>query len=188
MFQSVNAFYILLFGPVLASLWIWLARKGWEPSTPAKFGIALALVGAGFLVLVAGAGAPGVLTPVVFIFLLYLCHTLGELCLSPVGLSAMSKLAPARMIGLMMGIWFLAMALGEYAAGLIAAATGGEHGAASRENVLAVYGTIGWWSVGTGVAVMAVAPLVKRLMHLDRLRDDQDGKAITIADRGQELA
>ena len=165
MFQSVNAAYILMFGPVMAALWIWLAKRGWEPSTPAKFGIAIALVGAGFLILVAGTGAPGTLTPVLFIFLLYLCHTIGELCLSPVGLSAMSKLAPSRMIGLMMGIWFLAMALGEYAAGLIAAATGGEKGEASRESVLSVYGSIGWWSVGLGIAVMAVAPLVKRLTH-----------------------
>ncbi|WP_313805720.1 peptide MFS transporter [Sphingobium sp.] len=165
MFQSVNAAYILMFGPVVAALWIWLAKRGREPSTPAKFGMALALVGAGFLILVAGTGAPGTLTPVLFIFLLYLCHTIGELCLSPVGLSAMSKLAPSRMIGLMMGIWFLAMALGEYAAGLIAAATGGERGAASRDAVLAVYGQIGWWSVGAGVVVMLLAPLVKRLMH-----------------------
>lgn len=167
MFQSVSAVYILMFGPVMAALWIWLAKRGWEPSTPAKFGIALALVGAGFLVLVAGAGAPGTLTPVLFIFLLYLCHTIGELCLSPVGLSAMSRLAPSRMIGLMMGIWFLAMALGEYAAGLIAAATGGEKGAASRDSVLSVYSSIGWWSVVAGIAVMALAPLVKRLMHSD---------------------
>ncbi|AJR25756.1 MULTISPECIES: peptide MFS transporter [Sphingobium] len=174
MFQSVNAAYILMFGPVMAGLWIWLAKRGWEPSTPAKFGIALALVGAGFLILVAGTGAPGTLTPVLFIFLLYLCHTLGELCLSPVGLSAMSKLAPSRMIGLMMGIWFLAMALGEYAAGLIAAATGGEGGAASRGDVLAVYGRIGWWSVGAGLVVMALAPLVKRLMHADRF--DEEGE------------
>jgi POT family proton-dependent oligopeptide transporter len=165
MFQSVNAAYILLFGPVMAALWIALAKRGWEPSTPAKFGIALALVGIGFLVLVAGAGAPGTLTPVLFIFLLYFCHTIGELCLSPVGLSAMSKLAPSRMIGLMMGIWFLAMALGEYAAGLIAAATGGEQGQASRDGVLAVYSQIGWCSVGAGIVVMALAPLVKRLMH-----------------------
>ncbi|WP_327753508.1 peptide MFS transporter [Sphingobium sp. SJ10-10] len=172
MFQSVNAAYILMFGPVIAGLWIWLAKRGWEPSTPAKFGIALALVGAGFLILVAGTGAPGTLTPVLFIFLLYLCHTLGELCLSPVGLSAMSKLAPSRMIGLMMGIWFLAMALGEYAAGLIAAATGGEGGAASRGDVLAVYSQIGWWSVGAGLVVMALAPLVKRLMHSDRFGEE----------------
>lgn len=165
MFQSVNAAYILIFGPVMAALWIWLAKRRWEPSAPAKFGIALALVGAGFLVLVAGTGAPGTLTPVLFIFLLYLCHTLGELCLSPVGLSAMSKLAPTRMIGLMMGIWFLAMALGEYVAGMIAAATGGAEGAASREGVLGVYQQIGWWSVGAGIAVVAVAPIVKRRMH-----------------------
>lgn len=170
MFQSVNAAYILLFGPVVAATWIALARRGLEPSTPAKFGIAIMLVGAGFLVLVAGTGAPGTLTPVLYIFLLYFLHTMGELCLSPVGLSAMSKLTPARMVGLMMGIWFLAMSLGQYAAGVIAAATGGEDGVASRDNVLAVYHTIGWWSVGLGVAVVAVAPLVKRLMHVDRTR------------------
>lgn len=174
MFQSVNAAYILMFGPVVAALWIWLAKRGLEPSTPAKFGIALALVGAGFLILVAGTGAPGTLTPVLFIFLLYLCHTIGELCLSPVGLSAMSRLAPSRMIGLMMGIWFLAMALGEYAAGLIAAATGGEKGAASREAVLAVYSRIGWWSIGAGLVVMALAPLVKRLMHAGAKEETAD--------------
>lgn len=174
LFQSVNAFYILIFGPVMAGLWIWLAKRGWEPSTPAKFGIAIVLVGAGFLVLHAGTGAPGTLTPVLFIFLLYLCHTIGELCLSPVGLSAMSKMAPARMIGLMMGIWFLAMALGEYAAGVISAATGGDQGQASRDSMLAVYDTIGWWSVGLGVAIMVVAPLVKRLMHVETLSDEDD--------------
>ncbi len=165
MFQSVNAAYILIFGPILASLWIALAKRGREPSTPAKFGLALILVGAGFLILVAGTGTPGTLTPILFIFLLYLCHTLGELCLSPVGLSAMSKLAPSRMIGLIMGIWFLAMALGEYVAGMIAAATGGTEGAASRDAVLTVYGEIGWWSIGIGLFVMAIAPFVKRLMH-----------------------
>jgi proton-dependent oligopeptide transporter, POT family len=169
MFQSVNAIYILLFGPVIAGLWMALARRGWEPSAPAKFGIGILLVGAGFLVLVAGTGAPGTLTPVLFIFLLYFAHTIGELCLSPVGLSAMSKLAPSRMIGLMMGIWFLAMALGEYMAGIISAATGGEGKVGSRDDVLSVYTTIGWWSVGIGIAVMLLAPLVKRLMHLDRL-------------------
>ena len=173
MFQSVNAAYILLFGPLMAALWVWLAKRKREPSTPAKFGIALALVGGGFLVLVAGAGMPGALTPVSFIFLLYLFHTLGELCLSPVGLSAMSKLAPSRMIGLMMGIWFLAMALGQYAAGMIAAATGGEEGAATRDGVLAVYEQIGWWSIGAGLGVMVLAPFVKRLMHVDRLGKEE---------------
>ncbi|MGE4324303.1 MAG: peptide MFS transporter, partial [Sphingobium sp.] len=167
-FQSVNSAYILIFGPVVAALWIWLAKRGLEPSAPMKFGIAVVLVGAGFLVLVAGAGAPGTLTPIIMIFLLYFLHTIGELCLSPVGLSAMSKLAPARMIGLMMGVWFLAMALGQYVAGLIAAAAGGEGGTGSREDVLSVYGRIGWWSVALGIAVMTAAPLIKRLMHVDR--------------------
>lgn len=172
MFQSVNAAYILLLGPVIAAIWIWLAKRGWEPSAPTKFGIAVVLVGAGFLLLTAGAGSSGTLTPVLFIFLLYLCHTIGELCLSPVGLSAMSSLAPSRMLGLMMGIWFLAMALGEYTAGLIAASAGGQKGAASRDGVLAVYQTIGLWSVGIGLGVIALAPRVKRLMHIDRPEEE----------------
>ena len=172
-----NAAYILIFGPVLAALWVALAKRGREPSTPAKFGLALILVGAGFLILVAGAGAPGTLMPILFIFLLYLCHTLGELCLSPVGLSAMSKLAPSRMIGLMMGIWFLAMALGEYVAGMIAGATGGADGTASRDGVLSVYGDIGWWSVAIGIFVIAIAPFVKRLMHVGELSGEEGTEA-----------
>src|SRR3546814_11606492 len=87
-------------------LWTLLGRRGLEPSTPAKFGLALVQLGVGFLILVAGAAAagPSNLTPVLFIFLLYLFHTTGELCLSPVGLSAMNRLAPAHMAGLIMEI------------------------------------------------------------------------------------
>src|SRR5699024_6596282 len=109
MFQSINAFYIITLGPLFAWLWLWLSRRGWEPSTPVKFGLGLVQLGAGFLVLVAGAAsvATGSLTPLVFIFLIYMLHTMGELCLSPVGLSAMTKLAPATMVSLMMGTWFL---------------------------------------------------------------------------------
>lgn len=171
MFQSINAIYIVLLGPVFATLWLWLARRGLEPSTPAKFGIGIVQLGAGFLVLVAGAAAAGTgnLTPVIFIFLIYLLHTTGELCLSPVGLSAMTKLAPARMVGLMMGTWFLASAAGNFIGGLIAQATGGEGAAegASATPVMDVYSTIGWVAVGVGVAVIAVSPFIKRLMHED---------------------
>ena len=171
MFQSINAIYIVMLGPVFAGLWLWLARRGIEPSTPAKFGLGLVQLGAGFLVLVAGAAAAGTgnLTPVIFIFLIYLLHTTGELCLSPVGLSAMTKLAPARMVGLMMGTWFLASAAGNFIGGLIAQATGGEGAAegASATPVMDVYSTIGWVAVGVGVAVIVVSPLVKRLMHED---------------------
>src|SRR3546814_2620274 len=102
--------YIITLGPLFAILWTLLGRRGLEPSTPAKFGLALVQLGVGFLILVAGAAAagPSNLTPVLFIFLLYLFHTTGELCLSPVGLSAMNRLAPAHMAGLIMGTWFFA--------------------------------------------------------------------------------
>jgi len=168
MFQSINAFYIITLGPVFAWLWVFLARRGWEPSTPAKFGLGLIQVGAGFLVLVAGAAsvATGSLTPLVFIFLIYMLHTMGELCLSPVGLSAMTKLAPATMVSLMMGTWFLATAAGNYIAGLVARATGGEPEAGALATpVLDVYQRIGWLAVAVGVGVVLVSPWIRRLMH-----------------------
>ena len=115
------------------------------------------------------------LTPVVFIFLIYLFHTTGELCLSPVGLSAMNRLAPAHMASLIMGTWFFASATGNFVAGLIAAATGSEAASgagAGKSTVLDVYSTIGWFSIGVGVAVVVISPLIKKLMHLDTLRDD----------------
>jgi POT family proton-dependent oligopeptide transporter len=176
MFQSVNAIYIVLLAPLFATLWTWLGRKGLEPSAPAKFGLALMQLGAGFLVLVWGA-ATGEMTPVLFIFLIYLLHTTGELCLSPVGLSAMNRLAPANMASLIMGTWFFASATGNFAAGLIAAATGSEAASgegAGKEVVLGVYNQIGWVAIAVGVGVLAVSPLIKKLMHLDTLKDDAD--------------
>lgn len=173
-FQSVNAMYIVLLAPLFAALWTWLGRKGLEPSAPAKFGLALMQLGAGFLVLVAGA-ATGDMTPVVFIFLIYLLHTTGELCLSPVGLSAMNRLAPAHMASLIMGTWFFASATGNFAAGLIAAATGSEAASgegAGKDVVLGVYSQIGWVAIAVGVGVLVISPLIKKLMHLDTLKDD----------------
>ena len=179
-FQSVNPAYIILLAPLFAWLWTALGRRGLEPSAPAKFGLAMIQLGAGFLVLVAGAYAVGLdnPTPVIFIFLIYLLHTTGELCLSPVGLSAMNRLAPPHMASLIMGTWFFASAAGNFAAGLIAAATGsgaveGE-AAAAKEIVLAVYSKIGWVTVGVGVVLLILAPFVRRLMHLDTLRDDEE--------------
>ncbi|MFU8821939.1 MAG: peptide MFS transporter [Gammaproteobacteria bacterium] len=177
MFQSINAIYIVLLGPVFAILWTVLARRGLEPSAPAKFGLGVIQLGAGFLVLVAGALAagPGGLTPVLFIFLIYLLHTTGELCLSPVGLSAMNRLAPAHLAGLIMGTWFFASATGNFAAGLIAAATGAE--GAGPERVVEVYSTVGWTAVAVGVGMLVISPLIRRLMHLDTLTDAQPGIA-----------
>jgi POT family proton-dependent oligopeptide transporter len=131
-------------------------------------------LGAGFLVLVAGA-ATGDMTPVLFIFLIYLLHTTGELCLSPVGLSAMNRLAPAHMASLIMGSWFFASATGNFAAGLIAAATGSEKASgegAAKQVVLDVYSQIGWIAIAVGVGVLVISPLIKKLMHLDTLKDD----------------
>ncbi|MBM0169358.1 peptide MFS transporter [Altererythrobacter sp. C41] len=179
MFQSVNAIYIILLAPVFATIWTALGRRGLEPSTPFKFGLGVVQVGLGFLVLVLGANSVGVdvPTPVIFIFLIYLLHTTGELCLSPVGLSAMNRLAPRQMASLIMGVWFFASATGNYVAGLIASATGAEGVGeeTGKEVVLGVYSTVGWTAVGVGVAVLVVSPLIKRLMHLDTLRDDNVG-------------
>ncbi|MCJ7420340.1 peptide MFS transporter [Sphingomicrobium astaxanthinifaciens] len=176
MFQSINAIYIVLLAPVFAMIWQGLARRGKEPSTPLKFGLAVVQVGLGFLVLVWGAGTVGidVPTPVIFIFLIYLLHTTGELCLSPVGLSAMNRLSPAHMASLVMGTWFFASATGNFAAGLIAAATGAEglDEAAGKQVVLDVYSTVGWTAVGIGVVVMVISPFVKKLMHLDTIVDE----------------
>ena len=112
-----------------------------------------------------------------FIFLLYLLHTTGELCLSPVGLSAMNRLAPAHMASLIMGTWFFASATGNFAAGLIASATGAEGVGeeAGRQVVMDVYSTVGWYAVAIGIGVMVISPLIKKLMHLDTLKDDDVG-------------
>ncbi len=182
-FQSLNAAYIFLLAPLFAWLWTALGRRNMEPSAPLKFGLGVIQVGLGFLVLVWGANAAGVnaAVPVAFIFLIYLLHTTGELCLSPVGLSAMNRLAPAHMASLIMGTWFFASATGNFAAGLISSAAGGEGlegEEAGRELVLSVYSTVGWYAVGIGVAVMIVSPLIKKLMHLDTLADDDVGSEL----------
>ncbi|WP_397590402.1 peptide MFS transporter [Sphingorhabdus sp.] len=175
-FQSLNAIYIVLLAPLFAWLWTTLGRKGLEPSAPAKFGLGIVQLGIGFLVLVAGSAAAGdSMVPVLFIFLIYLFHTTGELCLSPVGLSAMNRLAPVHLASLIMGTWFFASATGNFAAGLISAATGSEAASgegAGREVVMAVYSQIGWIAIGVGIAVVVISPLIKKLMHLDTLRDD----------------
>ena len=175
-FQSINAIYIVLLAPVFAALWTFLGRANMEPSAPAKFGLGMIQLGLGFLVLVAGALSAGAgnLTPVIYIFLIYLLHTMGELCLSPVGLSAMNRLAPAHMASVIMGTWFFASAAGNYAAGLIASAVGAED--AGPEAVTDVYSKVGWAAIIVGVVVILISPLVKKLMHLDTLVDEKTAK------------
>ncbi|HLY72834.1 MAG TPA: peptide MFS transporter [Planctomycetota bacterium] len=118
-YQSLNSLFVVLLAPVFAALWARLANTGREPSTPTKFGLAMLCVGLGFLVLIPASGIVqrGGLAGPQWLALLYLLHTAGELCLSPVGLSAMTRLAPRRTLSLIMGIWFLATSLGNYMAG-----------------------------------------------------------------------
>lgn len=179
-FQSINSIYIILFAPVFAAIWALLAKRGLEPSAPAKFALALFQVGLGFLVFVWGANSVGseVATPVMFVFLIYFLHTTGELCLSPVGLSAMNRLAPGFMASLIMGAWFYMSAVGNFVAGKIGEATGGESGEMSKDAVLVIYNEIGWVAIGVGAVVLLLSPIVKRWMHLDTLKDsDLEGAA-----------
>jgi len=170
-FQSLNAMYIVLLGPLFAALWVWLGKRGMDPSAPAKFGLGVIQLGLGFLVLVWGATAAGAgMTPVIFIFLIYLLHTTGELCLSPVGLSAMTRLSVPKMVGLIMGAWFLASGAGNFAAAQIAQLTSADGGGADQ--VISVYSTVGKLAVGVGLALIALSPFIKRMMHLDTLDAD----------------
>ncbi len=175
-FQAVNPIYIIILGPLFAWLWVALGRRGWEPSAPAKFGMALAQVGLSFLVFVWGAQSVGMaaMTPVIYVFLIYLFATTGELCLSPVGLSAMNRLAPRQLASLIMGAWFYMSAVGNFVAGKIGEATGGHDGEMTKEATLAVYSTIGWWTMGIAVAVLIVSPFITKLMHLDTLKEDDE--------------
>jgi len=173
LFQSINPIYIVLFGPLFAALWQILGKKGLEPSAPAKFGLALIQVGLGFLVFVwgAGTGDPAVMTGAVFVFLIYLLHTTGELCLSPVGLSAMTRLSPVHLGSFIMGAWFYMTAVGNFVAGKIGEATGGESGVMDKALTLEIYSKIGWATIAVAVVVLALSPIVKRWMHIETLED-----------------
>jgi proton-dependent oligopeptide transporter, POT family len=174
-FQSINPIYIILLAPLFAGLWQWLGRSGKEPSAPAKFAIALALMGLANLVLVFGAQAYGVAatTPVSLVLAYYGVATMAELCLSPVGLSAMNRLAPKFMASLIMGAWFYMTAVGNFVAGKIGEATGGHDGVMTKQGLLDVYQMFGWIAIGVGVGVLLLAPIVKRWMHLDTLTDEE---------------
>ncbi len=131
--QNFNALFIVLGAPVFAWLWVKLAKAGKEPSIPLKFSLGLFQLGAGFYLLVIGARyfSPDGTTPLIFMAGLYLLLTTGELCISPVGLSMVTKLAPARITGMVMGAWFLSIAGANFLAGQIAALTGAEEETAS---------------------------------------------------------
>ena len=174
MFQSLNAGFIFTIAPLFAMLWIALAKRNMEPSTPIKFSIGIILVGLGFLALVYGMrSSEGLQTGVFWIILIYLLHTLGELCLSPVGLSSVTKLSPQRIVGFMMGMWFFASAAGNYVAGLIARATASDSSGVSndvfdltqKQSFMDVYTDVGLMAIGCGILLAILTPFLKKLMH-----------------------
>ena len=172
--QFFNPLFIVLLAPLFSGLWNGLARRGWEPSTPVKFGIALVGVGAGFLVLVWGTrfAGPDFKVSVWWLALLYLIHSAAELCISPVGLSMISKLSIARIVGVMMGVWFLSISCAEYVAGIVAqvasvATVGGQvtNLEVSLRTYAGVFWTIGMVAAGLGLVLLGLAPFIRRWMH-----------------------
>ena len=173
-FQSLNAGFIFLFAPIMAWLWIKLAKRNMNPSSPVKFAIGVALAGLGFLALVAGMKGSGEtgLTPVFFIFLIYWIHTMGELFVSPVGLSVVTKLAPARIVGMTMGAWFLYSGLSNFLAGVIARTTGAEtiggqvtDIGAAKTGYIEVYTSVGYIALGIALFMLIVSPIIKKMMR-----------------------
>jgi POT family proton-dependent oligopeptide transporter len=161
-FQSLNSLFIFMFAPFFAWLWIALAARNLNPSAPAKFAIGVMLMGSGFLVMAAAASivAGGAKVLPYWLILTYLLHTFGELCLSPVGLSYFTKLAPKRFVGQMLGVFFLALSLGNLVASLIA----GEFDANNVAAMPGQYMHIVYFSVGLGAVLLLLSHPVKKLM------------------------
>jgi len=161
-FQSLNSAFVIIFAPFFAWIWIALARRNLNPSAPAKFALGVMLMGSGFLVMAAAASivASGSKVLPYWLVVTYLLHTFGELCLSPVGLSYYTKLTPKRFVGQMMGMWFLAMSLGNLVAGLIA----GEFDANNVAAMPGQYMHIVYFSVGLGAVLLILSRPVKKLM------------------------
>jgi POT family proton-dependent oligopeptide transporter len=157
-YLSMNGLFIIFTAPVFAWLWVWLARRGKEPSNAVKFGIGLVLVAAGFAVLVPASllAEQGIKVSPIWLTIVYLLHTWGELSLSPVGMSAMSKLAPVRIGGLVMGVWFLALSVGNYLGGTIA-------GFYEALPLPTLFGAVAAFGIMAGIVMFLIARPITRL-------------------------
>ena len=186
-FQAVNPVYILLFGIAFSALWTFLGRIDLEPSTPLKFSLGLLQLGLGFGAFWYGAQSADERGMVVlfWVFLGYLLQTTGELCLSPVGLSMVTRLSPARLVSTVMGTWFLATAFSQFLAAIIAQFTGVTEGGygeglvpVPKETVHVygdVFGTIALTAIGSAVVCLLLVPLLKRWMHEGRAEPAEQG-------------
>ena len=172
--QFFNAAFIVILAPIMAAMWTRLAAAGREPSIPVKFGVALVGVGAGFLFLVWGGQFAGDDFKVGLWWLagLYFIHSAAELCISPVGLSMITKLSIARIVGLMMGVWFLSISVAQYVAGVVAQVAsvetvGGQvtNLKVSLDTYNGVFWTIGLVSAGIGLFLLLISPVIRKWMH-----------------------
>jgi POT family proton-dependent oligopeptide transporter len=178
-FQAANPVFIMIFGLAFSALWTFLASRKIEPSTPVKFGLGIAQLAAGFGVLWFGASAANAfgIVSMSWLLLAYLLITTGELCLSPVGLSMVTKLSPKRIVSMVMGAWFLATAFSNYLSAIIAMFTGVGHGGGGAavlppptETVHVygdVFGIIAVTAAVSAVIVFAISPVLSRMMHMD---------------------
>ena len=157
--QSVNAGFIIIFAPVFASLWVWLSSRNANPSIPLKFAFGLVGLAAGFFVIAWGAANATAASPVspAWLIVMYFLHTMGELALSPVGLSSITKLAPKGRVGQMMGIWFVATALGTLVAGLVA-------GRLETLAPFALFRSVAMLLAAASIVALLLSPGVKKLM------------------------
>ena len=169
--NAANAFFVIIFAALVGLLWVALAKKKLEPNTVVKFGLGFLFLGIAFYILYLlryFANSEGISSLDVFIWA-YFVMTLGELCLSPIGLSIMTKLSPARLQGIMMGMWFLASAYGQYVAGILGASmTSPDKNASNFDKLMAFtsgYQQVAYWSIGAGVLLVLISPLVRKLMQ-----------------------
>lgn len=169
--NSANSLFVILLSPIAGLIWLWLNKRKMEPNTVVKFGLGFLFLSLAFYVFYSTrffADASGMTSLNVFT-LAYLVITFGELCLSPIGLSIMTKLSPKPLHGVMMGMWFLASAYGQYVAGILGAgmATADEH-ASLATKLLAYtdgYKHLSWFALGAGIVMLVISPLVRKLMH-----------------------
>jgi POT family proton-dependent oligopeptide transporter len=175
--QSFNPIFILLFGSLFTWLWVALDKKGKNPNIPMKFGLGIMLLGFGYLMVWLGKGvaSEASLVPIYFLIMVYMLHTIGELFLSPIGLSMVTKLAPKHMTGSVMGAWFLSFAFSNYLAAVIAKLTGGEgEGGGGEETVDAatslaqyseIYTQMGVITVVIGLVLVVLSGRLNKMMH-----------------------
>ncbi len=172
--QSFNAGFILIFAPVFAAMWAWLGARRRDPNPTLKFGLGLLQVGLGFLVVVwaQGMADENYRLPLIMLALLYMLHTTGELFLSPVGLSEITKLSVASVVSFMMAVWFLSSSIAQYVGGIIAGAMGTEtvggqvlDPAAALATSIDGFNKLGWAGIGVGVAFVVLSFFIKHWSH-----------------------